>query len=528
MNKKKQKIILFFLLSFSVYCAIVIGKSWDEGYHLLQGKSTLTYLFSLGRVDNYFWGREYYSAIYWSLQYLFTTIFPSKYQVESSHLINLIFSISTIIGIGQIGKELFNKKVGKIIFLVLFFYPIFFGHMSMNSSDTIIAFGHVWITLLVLKYLKNQHYKNKSNVNTYPIVIGILAALSTGVQIFFLGSLVIVFLFVLLEIFLFKKIINKNFNINKFFYDILKCFIAFYFFLILFWIDVHPNILVLPYKVFMAALSNTYMTGLSYILVNENYYLSHEAPKLYFLINIIFKSPEYFLLAYLFFFIIILKSNTFFKKKFIYFNYKLYFIILMLVFPNLVSFVIPLPLYDGLRLFLWTLPYFCIIPGLTIYYLIENFKFTISRIMFLFLLAPAVYFLINFITITPYHYTYLNIFNGEIKNRYQSFENDYWGASIKELIGNTNFGNKKVLKIATCGVNPGVVKKYLNEKGFLNNKFVAPSESDYLIMTNRAVNVDGESDYSKKIINCFDKYKGQDVFKVSRNGLVLSAIRKIE
>ena len=34
----------------------------------------------------------------------------------------------------------------------------------------------------------------------------------------------------------------------------------------------------------------------------------------------------------------------------------------------------PYPLYDGIRLFLWTLPYFCIIPGIVIYYLIENFK----------------------------------------------------------------------------------------------------------------------------------------------------------
>ena len=200
----------------------------------------------------------------------------------------------------------------------------------------------------------------------------------------------------------------------------------------------------------------------------------------------------------------------------------------MLIFPNLVSFIIPLPLYDGLRLFLWTLPYFCIIPGLMIYYLIENFKFLFSKLTLLFLLVPITYFLINFITITPYHYTYLNIFNGELKNRYQKFENDYWGVSIKELIKKTNLEDKKVLKIATCGVSPALVKKYLYEKGFLNNKFVAPKESDYLIMTNRTVSLEEKSEYSKKITNCFDKYKGQDIFSVSRNGIVLSVIRKIE
>ena len=60
------------------------------------------------------------------------------YQFELSHIINLFFSLGAIFGVGKFGKELFNKKVGKIIFLILFFYPIFFGHMAINGKDTII------------------------------------------------------------------------------------------------------------------------------------------------------------------------------------------------------------------------------------------------------------------------------------------------------------------------------------------------------------------------------------------------------
>ena len=51
MSKKKQIILLFFLFSFSTYCAISIGQSWDEGFHLYQGKITLDYLFSFGRIE---------------------------------------------------------------------------------------------------------------------------------------------------------------------------------------------------------------------------------------------------------------------------------------------------------------------------------------------------------------------------------------------------------------------------------------------------------------------------------------------
>ena len=190
MSKKKQIILLFFLFLFSLYCAVTIGQSWDEQFHLLQGKITFDYLFSFGRIDKDIFYREFYSPIYWSIQYFFTQIFPSKYQIESSHLINLIFSLSAIFAIGKVSKELFNKKVSKIVFLILFFYPVFFGQMGFNPKDTILAFCHVWIFYSILKYLKNQ-------TNKYVANIGILAAMGTGIQLFFLGSLIPIFIFTL-------------------------------------------------------------------------------------------------------------------------------------------------------------------------------------------------------------------------------------------------------------------------------------------------------------------------------------------
>ena len=67
---------------------------------------------------------------------------------------------------------------------------------------------------------------------------------------------------------------------------------------------------------------------------------------------------------------------------------------------------------------------------------------------------------------------------------------------------------------------------YLNKKKPAIYKFVDSSESDYLIMTNRVSSV-VENTGSKKMINCFDKYKGSNISAVSRNGLVLSVIRKL-
>ena len=43
-NKKKKNIIIFFLFMFAAYSRITIGSSWDESFHLLQGKITSDYL----------------------------------------------------------------------------------------------------------------------------------------------------------------------------------------------------------------------------------------------------------------------------------------------------------------------------------------------------------------------------------------------------------------------------------------------------------------------------------------------------
>ena len=192
MIKTKQKILFLFLIIFSIYCALTIGLAWDEKALIMQGKVAINYLLSLGKIEDDIFRREYYSPIYYSLKFLFIQIFPIKYQIEASHLINLIFSIGAVVGIKKLSKELFNENVGKIVFLILFFYPIFYGHMAFNSKDTIIAFCHVWIFYLCIRYIKKQYIKNKAN--SYINFIAILSALGTGINLFFLGSLIPIFL----------------------------------------------------------------------------------------------------------------------------------------------------------------------------------------------------------------------------------------------------------------------------------------------------------------------------------------------
>ena len=110
MIKTKQKILFLFLIIYSIYCALVIGQGWDEETLITQGKIAINYLLSLGKIDIDIFRREYYSPIYYSLKFLLIQIFPIKYQIEVSHIINLVFSLSAIIGIKKISKELLNKN----------------------------------------------------------------------------------------------------------------------------------------------------------------------------------------------------------------------------------------------------------------------------------------------------------------------------------------------------------------------------------------------------------------------------------
>jgi hypothetical protein len=173
------------------------------------------------------------------------------------------------------------------------------------------------------------------------------------------------------------------------------------------------------------------------------------------------------------------------------------------------------------------IPYICIIPGLTIYYLIENINSIKAKLTLSLLSLFIIYFLFNFFLITPYQYTYLNILNGKIENRYKKFENDYWGSSIKELINKVNLNKKSTISFATCGIPQKVAESYLKKRGYSNFRFGNSEDSNYIIMTNRAT-LDKKNIWkSENIINCYDKFKGNDAFKVSRKGMILSVVRKL-
>ena len=210
MQLSRKNIFLLFTFVFLFYCAIDIGSMWDAGTHLKMGKNKLNYLFSLGKNSNDFWFSKYFPGVSYTITAFITSMFPKIFETEALHLVNLLISLSAVYGMYGISKNLFNKKVAQIVFILFLFYPIFLGQMAINPKDTIITVSYVWITYLTLKYLQNpkKYQKNK----LFLIKISFLLTVGTGINLSFSAILIPLIIFILLEFLFFKKIINKYFS----------------------------------------------------------------------------------------------------------------------------------------------------------------------------------------------------------------------------------------------------------------------------------------------------------------------------
>merc|ERR1711991_566747 len=91
------------------------------------------------------------------------------------------------------------------------------------------------------------------------------------------------------------------------------------------------------------------------------------------------------------------------KSKFKDFKIIILITFFLIIYPSLVLFLIPYPIYDGVRLFLWSTPYLVIIPSITTYiiFINRNLFYNLIKITLAILFS---FHILNFLTITPYHY----------------------------------------------------------------------------------------------------------------------------
>jgi hypothetical protein len=522
---KIEKIVLTSLIFYSIYVSLIIGMSWDEIIHQNNGRNLIRYILSFGKLEYKSLGLPFHFGFYDAFSHFISLMFPGKFTIYSHHLTNLIFSISAIYGITQFTKILFNKEISKIVFLLTFFNPIFFGHMSVNPKDTIVAFSTIWSSVLILKYIKYQHINLKRI--KYMYLIAITLFIGVGVRLTFIGTLLPIIFILLYEITLNKRN-NKMFNLKILLFDLFKVFLITYIVTIIFWPEMHNNFLK-PQEIiveyFDQLKDGNY--GLYWGLLNGQIINLSNTPSNYLFINFFYKMPEFFVISVPLLFIILLFDYNFFIKKIDNFKKNFLYLLLFIVFPIILFILLSIKVTVGLKFFLFLVPFLSIIPAIVFYYLFKKKNF-ISKLLFTSFSFLFLFYLLIFFKISPYQYTYINSLNGKFSSNINKFENDYWGLSLKQLI--YDFQDKypikkdKKYKIAFCGVGLDIAEYYLNEIEELTYEKVPNKKKyDFIIMTN-LLNGD-KYDTGKVVKSCFNEFKGEDLIEIERMDLKLSVLR---
>ena len=307
----------------------------------------------------------------------------------------------------------------------------------------------------------------------------------------------------------------------------LKSILISYFIIILCWPDVHHNILTQPTNLFLDEIASLeVLQGVQVSYFAGSFYNTANTPWHYIITNIFFKIPVFYLALFLISFFYFFKIKEIFRKKDLFIYFYL-FSLSLLIIPIFISILLNTKIHDGLRYFLFIIPIFNILPAIFIYYLFFGKKVKFKKFVIIALTPFLVYFFISFIAITPYQYTYLNLFNKFLLKE-NSFENDYWGSSVKEIV--KNFVNLESInpstKIASCGLNDDVLEYYLNKNGIKNYiKTDMNSDFDYAVLINRAIY--HQQNQGVKNQTCFQKFKNKEnLYILSKNSIVLSKIVK--
>ena len=523
LNKILLSLISLFLL-FAIFCSIKIGMSWDEPQNHWQGAIRADYLKSLEFGKFQFkpggWS-EVEPGLYDTFSFFITDlllkIFPGKI-IGIKHLTNLSISILTLIGLFILSKKIFNKKIAYLATFLCIINPFFFGHMSINPKDTVSCFALIWFTYYTYMYCIN--FENKSL--RYLILASIFMGIGVGTRLPFFAVPIPIMISALIFIFVVHKKKFKEYQIyNKIFFNFLIfCFVTF-FLMVLAWPYVHssPDILIKAFTSYVL-----YPHGPVLEIMNGNFYETANTPRTYFFNFFIYRFPIFILIGLLALIIIIKIENKFFVSKFNYFGPKIIVIFSIVVFPILVHLIFQVKIYNGIRLFLFIIPFVSLLVAICIYYILENLKKSIYTKSLLGIITIFfLLFLQRFIYLTPYHYDYSNFFNVKFSSTKELYIHDYWATSYKELMKLINKNkNLKEIRADYCGGDIHSLKYLSNKYAGKKVIFVPYEQAEYIVMINTVSN-----DINNKS-RCFSLRPGEDIISVDRLGVKLSVLRKLK
>ena len=551
------------LILFAWWTSLSIGLSSDEYFHHINGLKRYNFLTSLGEDENFqFRNNEFYPGLYDTLSYAIgqiILIINKKFYANNidivMHSVNIIFSTLSILGLYLFSKKIFNKNIALVSVLLTLLNPFFFGHMGMNSKDIVIFFSLIWFAYYFYLYcVENKNITKNLLLSSFFIGFG------CGVRLTFL---VVVFPVVICGlIYLFNRYKSDYLDlIKRLSLHILIAFFITIFLVVLCWPHIFASIQSDNLFRFLSIIiKNTinWNDGPKIGILNGEYYEVFNTPKSYFIYFIVYRLPIYFSILLIFSYYLMFFKKLKIRDEIVDFNNKFLIINIIAFFPILLVLILSANVYDNIRLFLFVIPFFCIIASFSINQLFKTFKDNTKNKIFvsiIFILFSVSFY--RFLILTPYQYTYVNYVYPSYEKTIDKFEQDYWGTSYKELVKKmkSEYSIKEVqsFKIADCYGGDSTLLYYLN-KNFgvkrLYNIDERPLRATHIVLTNRSfldvLNnpligdlVDEKGTMKVKDIEkivrtpgvkttCFSHYDGEDQVIVSRDGAKFSSIRKLD
>lgn len=339
-------------------------------------------------------------------EFMLRHIFLNIYIIFGLYLaFNLYSKIST------------NKKALFFIILITL-VPLFSGHGLFNLKDIPFLIQNLLAVLALLHYLKNFYSANNFKVFKLGIYFGLLLLIR-------FNGLAFMFLYFIFSVLYLKKDIT---TIKKNLLNWLYILITSLFCLFIgtpsswqkpkYWLEET-----------IATQFNIYWD--SYVLINGSYSSAMDVDRMYLIISSFYKMPIIFS-----FFIILscyLVIRNYKENLEISLIFSIYFILLIQL-----SFIILKPVaYDGVRQYLFLIPFYCflVIESIDLLKLNNFYNLSIISLILLYLISTQY-------GLGPYKYIYLNEFSNEEEISVNcetiggcgDWQTDYWGYSGKELV----------------------------------------------------------------------------------------------
>ena len=552
-----------FLLLLAWWSSLTIGLSSDEYFHHINGLVRFEYLKSFGEFKEYqFRNNEFYPGLYDTLSFALGKVIQlvnKDFYINNidllMHFVNMSFSTLSILGFYLLTEKIFNKNVAILTCLLTLLNPFFFGHMGMNSKDLIVFFSLVWFCYYFYLYC-TEDKKIIKNLLLSSIFIGF----GCGVRLTFL---VVIFPVVIGGlIFLFRKFkFEYKYLLKRLVGHSLIVIIIIVFLVILCWPHMLEVIKIGNFtKFFLLVIKNTvsWIDGPKIGLINGQYYEIFNTPKRFFLDIVIYRLPFYFTLLIFLSYLLIIFKKLIIVNQIKYFYQKFLLINSIAFFPILLAIILSVNVYDNLRLFLFIIPFFCLIAAFSIEQLFSTLKKSwTSKLNLIIILVLFSFSFYRFLTLTPYQYSYVNYSFLKYQYSNEKWEHDYWGSSYKELVSKikkkytqAEIQNFKITSCSGYGTILYYLSKELGIKKVYGDKHA--NETTHAIIINRTildilnpkiypkikhlVSRDGVmlvKDVEEVVrfpgiqTTCFNQYKGTDEVTVTRNGVTLSAFRKL-